>query len=75
MSSAKNWKSIIWAKSNGVCAHCGKPSTSSDRTVDHVIPQILGGGNDPRNLMPLCRRCNASRASGCGGTSNLTESG
>lgn len=54
----------IWEKSNGVCAHCGKPSTGSDRTVDHVIPQILGGGNDPRNLMPLCRSCNKSRASG-----------
>ena len=64
MSSTKNWKTIIWTKSNGVCAHCGKPSTGSDRTVDHVIPQILGGGNDPRNLMPLCRHCNSSRASG-----------
>ena len=54
----------IWEKSNGICAHCGKPSTGSDRTVDHVIPKILGGGNDPRNLMPLCKHCNSSRASG-----------
>ena len=54
----------VWRKSSGLCAHCGKPSTGSDRTIDHVIPQILGGGNDPRNLMPLCRHCNASRASG-----------
>lgn len=42
----------------------GKLATGEDRTVDHVIPQILGGGNDPRNLMPLCRHCNSSRASG-----------
>ena len=64
MPTNKTWRKEIWAKSNGVCSHCGKPSTGSDRTVDHVIPQILGGGNDPRNLMPLCRSCNKSRASG-----------
>ena len=54
----------VWDKSNGVCAHCGKAATGEDRTIDHVIPQILGGGNDPRNLMPVCRHCNSSRASG-----------
>lgn len=54
----------VWEKSSGRCAHCGKAATGEDRTIDHVIPQILGGGNDPRNLMPLCRHCNSSRASG-----------
>ena len=54
----------VWAKSNGVCAHCGKQSTGPDRTIDHVIPQAFGGGNDVRNLMPLCQKCNRDRASG-----------
>ena len=64
MSSSKNWKTIIWKKSNGICAHCGRKASFQQQTIDHVIPQILGGGNDPRNLMPLCKHCNASRASG-----------
>jgi len=64
MPSKKNWRKQIWAKSNNVCAHCGKSTPPASRTVDHVIPQILGGGNDQRNLMPLCQSCNKSRASG-----------
>lgn len=64
MPSNKNWRNAIWAKSGNLCAHCGRRPQENEKTVDHVIPQILGGGNDPRNLMPLCRHCNSSRASG-----------
>ena len=64
MSSAKNWKTIIWKKSNGACSHCGKKVSFQQQTIDHVIPQAFGGTNDQRNLMPLCQSCNKSRASG-----------
>ena len=64
MKTNKNWRKEIWAKSSNLCAHCGRRPQENEKTVDHVIPQILGGGNDPRNLMPLCKHCNASRASG-----------
>ena len=64
MPTNKNWRKEIWSKSNNLCAHCGRRPQENEKTVDHVIPKILGGGNDPRNLMPLCRHCNASRASG-----------
>ena len=63
MPTNKNWRKEIWAKSNNLCAHCGRRPQENEKTIDHVIPQILGGGNDPRNLMPLCKHCNASRAS------------
>ncbi len=62
--SKRDRKRQVWRKTNGVCAHCGKPSSGSDQTIDHVIPQIFGGGDDQRNLMPLCVHCNKSRASG-----------
>ena len=61
---AKNWKMIIWQKSNGLCAHCGRAVSFKNQTIDHVVPQAFGGGNDSRNLMPLCQSCNKSRASG-----------
>jgi len=64
MTSNKSWRKVIWQKSSGVCAHCGKQVNSHHQTVEHAIPQILGGGNDSRNLMPLCKQCNKSRASG-----------
>ena len=51
----------IWKKANGLCAHCGKVTGAVSQTVDHAIPKSLGGGDDLRNLMPLCRKCNSVR--------------
>ena len=64
MSASKKWKTIIWKKSNNLCSHCGKAVSFPQQTIDHVIPQTLGGTNDSRNLMPLCLTCNRNRASG-----------
>jgi hypothetical protein len=52
---------IVWQKTNGVCAHCGRPASSKSRTVDHYVPRACGGGYDIRNLMPLCKECNLHR--------------
>jgi 5-methylcytosine-specific restriction endonuclease McrA len=30
----------------------------ANRTVDHVIPRVLGGANDTRNYKVVCRPCN-----------------
>ena len=63
--SQKEVRRQVWAKSSNLCAHCGKKvSAENDRTIDHVIPQAVGGTNDNRNLMPLCLSCNRNRASG-----------
>ena len=51
----------IWAKTNGVCAHCGSPSSGRGRTIDHFVPRSFDGGYDTRNLMPLCKKCNLAR--------------
>ena len=53
---------LVWAKTKGVCAHCGNPSSGKGRTVDHYVPRSYDGGYDIRNLMPLCRKCNTARA-------------
>ena len=52
---------LIWAKTNGVCAHCGSPSSGRGRTIDHFVPRSYDGGYDTRNLMPLCKKCNLAR--------------
>ena len=51
----------VWAKTKGVCAHCGNPSSGRGRTVDHYVPKSYDGGNDLRNLLPLCKKCNLAR--------------
>ncbi len=51
----------VWAKTKGVCSHCGNRPLGRGRTIDHYIPRSLDGGFDLRNLMPLCRKCNEAR--------------
>lgn len=51
----------IWKKTRGVCAHCGRTPSTTNQTIDHFIPRILGGGYDKRNLMPLCKECNKAK--------------
>lgn len=64
MQSKTDRKKLVWQKSSGICAHCGKTVSGELKTIDHVIPQIYDGGDDIRNLMPLCYKCNQDRASG-----------
>jgi 5-methylcytosine-specific restriction protein A len=37
---------------------CQSPS----QEVDHIIPKVMGGTDDPSNLRATCRYCNRSRA-------------
>lgn len=37
------------------CIYCGTPD---ELTIDHVVPIVRGGTNDPRNLRPACMKCN-----------------
>lgn len=53
----------VWKKTGGICAHCGKIAYGNHQTIDHFVPQSKGGGNDLRNLMPLCSKCNKDRSS------------
>jgi 5-methylcytosine-specific restriction endonuclease McrA len=52
----------------GGCSLCGKPLTKMDRTIEHVVPRSLGGGNH-RNKLAAHGTCNrlkgASMPTGC----------
>ena len=59
------------------CAYCGRRIYTRDMEVDHIIPVRLAqvsprirrlmkrwgydGINDPKNLVPACRRCNRAK--------------
>jgi hypothetical protein len=50
------WK--IWERDDFRCLQCG---VRRFLTIDHIIPQSLGGSSHERNLRTLCRSCNSSR--------------
>lgn len=51
-------KENIYKQLNGRCAYCGKGMTLKDATRDHVVPKSKGGGNNVKNLLPTCKKCN-----------------
>lgn len=49
------------------CKECGVPTIMTleghprRRTLDHIIPQALGGKDTMNNLQLLCQTCNSSK--------------
>lgn len=58
-ASRQDVAQIITA-AEGRCTYCGIPTDRLE--VDHFEPAAAGGTNDPDNLLPCCRFCNASKA-------------
>jgi len=62
----RNWEHA-WAKvrDEGMCRACG-----STQIVDpaHIVPRarVTNGGEDPRNIIPLCRLCHMTFDQGTG---------
>lgn len=48
-------------RSKGRCACCGKKLTTKTMTMDHIIPLLRGGKNEPENLVALCEACNKQK--------------
>lgn len=51
----------VLRRDNYTCRYC--KSTDGPLTIDHVTPDVLGGTNDPSNLVTACKDCNAGKAS------------
>lgn len=45
------------------CRYCGATAEDEKLTVDHVIPVVLGGSDDPSNLATACAPCNSGKSS------------
>jgi 5-methylcytosine-specific restriction endonuclease McrA len=52
----------IYTRDNGHCMYCGKRVSKSDFTLDHVIPQFLGGPYNWTNLVVACKNCNGIKS-------------
>jgi 5-methylcytosine-specific restriction endonuclease McrA len=54
-------KKQIFKESNNVCYICG--ATTTEPTIDHVIPKHKLGPDDKWNLKCSCKDCNAAKGS------------
>ena len=56
-------REFVRTRAQELCEYCHSPEfISADRfTIEHLMPQSLGGSSDPSNLALACRRCNERR--------------
>lgn len=51
----------IYARDKYRCQYCGKKSTMSELTYDHVVPRAQGGKTTWTNIVAACMSCNARK--------------
>ena len=48
----------IFKRDGDTCQYCGRKSSRSELTIDHVIPRSLGGKSIWENVVCCCMECN-----------------
>ena len=51
----------LYARDKNKCQYCGNRFSSSDLTIDHIVPRVQGGNNSWTNLVCACLRCNTKK--------------
>src|SRR5579864_1103359 len=51
----------ILLRDRNTCQYCGTVLSSSELTLDHVIPRSRGGASTWENLVACCHRCNRQK--------------
>lgn len=51
---------VIWRDHNK-CQYCANDFTSSELTLDHIVPRSRGGKNSWTNLVACCKKCNQTK--------------
>lgn len=54
------WRKAIKDAWNYCCAYCGE--NKEQMTIDHVIPQSLGGTDELMNVVCCCEDCNRDKS-------------
>jgi len=51
----------IYARDGSRCQYCGKTFSSSELTLDHIIPRSRGGEATWENIVCACMKCNVRK--------------
>ncbi len=62
----------IFARDKNTCQYCGKKFPTSELSLDHVIPRILGGCASWENIVCSCVKCNAKKGGKTPRQANMT---
>jgi hypothetical protein len=52
----------IFKRDGFKCLYCGKSPPATILHVDHVLPVVEGGSNEPANLVTACQDCNLGKS-------------
>ena len=63
MPVSKRLRFEILRRDKHTCRYCGRSAPDVVLTVDHVVPTVLGGSDEPSNLVTACMDCNAGKTS------------
>jgi hypothetical protein len=63
MAVSRRLRFEILRRDNHACRYCGATAPEVKLTVDHVVPEALGGTDDPSNLVTACQSCNSGKTS------------
>lgn len=63
MAISKRLRFEIFRRDNHTCRYCGDKAPDVKLTVDHVMPEALGGNDEPTNLVTACEDCNSGKTS------------
>jgi 5-methylcytosine-specific restriction endonuclease McrA len=51
----------LYARDGNKCQYCGKKYSTSDLSLDHVVPRSLGGKTTWENIVCACLKCNIKK--------------
>ena len=60
-SLSKKTRFEVFARDSFTCQYCGNQPPKVILEVDHIIPVVDGGTNDPENLRTSCFECNRGK--------------
>ena len=63
MAVSKRLRFEILRRDNHTCRYCGASAPDVKLVVDHVLPDALGGRDEPENLVTACVPCNSGKSS------------
>lgn len=62
MAVSKSLRFQVLRRDNHTCRYCGRSAPEVRITVDHVVPEALGGPDTPENLVAACSDCNSGKS-------------
>jgi len=62
MAVSKRLRFEVMRRDGFACRYCGTKAGEAELHIDHVVPESLGGVDEPGNLVTACADCNQGKA-------------